>query len=69
MLPVALDRTSFIYVIILREVPMFDSLDDQMRKDEDRVSSSKERMMRWALYILAAGVVFGGLIFGVHFMS
>ena len=48
---------------------MFDSLDDQMRKDEDRVSSSKERMMRWALVILAAGVVFGGLIFGVHFMS
>lgn len=48
---------------------MFDSLDDQMRKDEDRVSSSKERMMRWALYIIAAGIVFGGLIFGVHKMS
>jgi len=48
---------------------MFDSLDDQMRKDEDRVSSGKERMMRWALYVLAAGIVFGGLIFGVHFMT
>jgi hypothetical protein len=48
---------------------MFDSLDDQMRKDEDRVSSSKERMMRWALYVLAAGVVFGALIFGVHVMN
>jgi hypothetical protein len=48
---------------------MFDSLDDQMRKDEDKVSSSKERIMRWALYVLAAGIVFGGLIVGVHFMG
>ncbi|MGA3204299.1 MAG: hypothetical protein ABSF12_17545 [Bryobacteraceae bacterium] len=48
---------------------MFDSLDDQMRKDEDRVSTSKGRMMRWALYVLAAVVVFGGLIFGVHVMN
>jgi hypothetical protein len=48
---------------------MFDSLDDQMRKDEDRVSSSTGRMMRWALYVIAAGIVFGGLIIGVHFMS
>jgi hypothetical protein len=48
---------------------MFDSLDDQMRKDEDRVSTSKGRMMRWALVVLAAGVVFGGLIFGVHYMN
>ncbi len=48
---------------------MFDSLDDQMRKDEDRVTSSKERMMRWALVVLAAGLVFGGLIVGVHYMG
>jgi hypothetical protein len=48
---------------------MFDSLDEQMRKDEDRVSSSKERWMRYALYVLAAALVFGGLIFGVHMMS
>jgi hypothetical protein len=48
---------------------MFDSLDDQMRKDEDRVTSQKGRMMRWALYVLAAGLVFGGLIFGVHVMN
>jgi hypothetical protein len=63
------DRVRVSYVILFREVPMFDSLDDQMRKDEDRVSSSKERMMRWALYVLAACIVFGGLIFGVHYMG
>ncbi len=48
---------------------MFDSLDDQMRKDEDRLTTSKGRFMRWALYVLAAGLVFGGLIFGVHVMN
>jgi hypothetical protein len=69
MLPGSSGSDRISYVFILREVPMFDSLDDQMRKDEDRVSSGKERMMRWALYVLAAGIVFGGLIFGVHFMT
>jgi hypothetical protein len=48
---------------------MFDSLDDQMRRDEDKVSSSKGRMMFWALVIIGAGIVFGGLIIGVHYMS
>ena len=48
---------------------MFDSLDDQMRRDEDKVSSSRERMMKWALYIIAAGIVFGGVLVGVHFMG
>jgi hypothetical protein len=48
---------------------MFDSLDDQMRKDDEKVSSGKERIMRWALYVLAAGVVFGGVIIGVHYMG
>jgi len=48
---------------------MFDSLDDQIRKDEDRVSSSKERIVRYALYGLAGVLVFGAIIFGVHLMS
>ena len=48
---------------------MFESLDEQMKKDENRVTSVKERMMRYALYVLAAGLVFGGLIYGVHLMS
>lgn len=48
---------------------MFDSLDDQMRKDDDKLSSSKERIMKWALYVIAAGIVFGGVIIGVHYMG
>ncbi len=48
---------------------MFDSLDEQIKRDEDRVSSGKERMVRWAIVLIAAVVVFGGLILGVHYMS
>ena len=45
---------------------MFESLDEQMRKDEDRVSTSWGRMLRYALYLLAAVAVFAVLIFSVH---
>jgi hypothetical protein len=48
---------------------MFDSLDEQIRKDENRVTTSGQRMMRYALYVIAAAVVFGGLIIGVHYLQ
>ncbi len=48
---------------------MFDSLDDQIQKDENRVSTSGQRLMRYVLYVLAAAVVMGGLIIGVHMMN
>jgi hypothetical protein len=46
---------------------MFDSLDEQIRRDDDKVSSKQQRMMRYALYALLGAAVFGALIFGVHF--
>jgi hypothetical protein len=48
---------------------MFDSLDEQIQKDENRVSTSGQRMMRYVLYVVAAAVVMGGLILGVHMMN
>lgn len=48
---------------------MFDSLDEQMRKDEDRVLTNGQRMMRYAIYVAAAAIVFGGLILGVHLLT
>ena len=48
---------------------MFDSLDEQMKKDDDRVSSARERLFRWALYVVAGLVVFGGLYLGVYSLS
>jgi hypothetical protein len=48
---------------------MFDSLDEQMKKDEDRVSSPRERMLRYVIYLIVGAVVFGGLILGVRSLS
>ena len=48
---------------------MFDSLDEQIKKDEDRIYSSKERFTLYGLYALAAVLVFGGIIFVVQTMS
>ena len=48
---------------------MFDSLEQQMRKNEDRVSTSKGRMMRYGLYALVGALVLGGLIYAVHLIG
>jgi hypothetical protein len=48
---------------------MFESLDEQMKKDEDRVTSHKQRMLRWAIYALAGVILMGGLIFGSLHLS
>ena len=48
---------------------MFESLDEQMKLDDRRESSSQERMIRWGLGILVSILVFGGLIFGVHYLQ
>jgi hypothetical protein len=48
---------------------MFDSLDEQMKQDDKRMVSTKERMMRWVIVAIAALVVFGAVIAGVHLSS
>jgi hypothetical protein len=45
---------------------MFDGLDEQTKRDDNRVSSAFARMIPYALYALGALLVFGGLIFAVH---
>ena len=45
---------------------MFDSLDEQIKKDEDRISSPAARAMKWAIYFVAGLVVFGGLVMAVR---
>lgn len=48
---------------------MFDSLDEQMKKDTDRESSPKERLMKWVVVIVAAMCVFGGLVIVVRMVG
>ena len=40
---------------------MFDTLDDQIKNDERAASSVTERMVPWAVGILATVLVLGGL--------
>jgi len=48
---------------------MFDSLDEQIKADEHKAVSGKERMLRWFLVALVSVVVFAGLYWGVHLMQ
>jgi hypothetical protein len=44
---------------------MFDSLEDQMKHDDQRESSKKERMMVWAAIAVVSIALFGGLLLGI----
>jgi len=48
---------------------MFDSLDEQMKHDEDAATSTKERIMKWALVAVTSVVLFAGLYFGVKLLG
>ena len=48
---------------------MFDSLDEQLKVDAQKSTSSTERMLRWVLMIVIALIVFGALYWGVHSMQ
>jgi len=47
---------------------MFDSLDEQMKKDDKRIST-KDKVMRWTIVTIAALAVLGAVIAGVRMMS
>ena len=48
---------------------MFDSLDEQMKKDENKVSTPAGRILQWVMYLIAGLVVFGGVFLGVSRLS
>jgi hypothetical protein len=45
---------------------MFESLDDQIRKDTNAGSSKTERILYWVGALIVTVLVLGGLVFGVH---
>ena len=48
---------------------MFDSLNDQMKVDQQKESSPVERWLRWAAIAIVSVLVFGGLIYGVRMLE
>ncbi len=48
---------------------MFDSLDEQMKKDMNKETTPQQRMLMWVVIVVASIVLFGGLYFGVRLIS
>lgn len=48
---------------------MFDSLDEQMKHDDQAETTSKERVMRWLMIGVLSVLLFGGLFFGVRMLQ
>ena len=48
---------------------MFDSLEDQIQADLKKQSTNTERLLRYAAVAVASILLFGGLVYGVHFLE
>jgi hypothetical protein len=48
---------------------MFDSLDDQMKRDAQKETTSAERMMKYAAVAVASVLLFGSLYLGTLWLD
>ena len=48
---------------------MFNSLDEEIKRDEQKTSTPRERWMFYASVVLASAVLFGGLYVGIRFLE
>lgn len=48
---------------------MFDSLDEQMKHDDQAVTTNREKILRWLMVAIVSVLVFGGLYFGVRLVE
>jgi len=48
---------------------MFESLDDQIKIDEHKATTNRERTIRWALILLLSVFLFSALYFGLYLMQ
>jgi hypothetical protein len=48
---------------------MFDSLDEQMKADELKESSTTERTLRWIAVAITSVLLFGGVYYGVRMLE
>jgi hypothetical protein len=48
---------------------MFDSLEEQMKKDEKQESTTKERILRYLAIAAASVLIFGGIVVAVQRMQ
>ena len=48
---------------------MFDSLDDQIKRDDQLDTTMKERVIRWVAVAVVSVLVFAGLYFSVRMLE
>ena len=48
---------------------MFDSLEEEMKRNDEATSSPRERWLRYAAVLLVSLVLFGGLYAGIRFLE
>jgi len=48
---------------------MFESLDKQIKRDEHRATTARERTLEWALIVSLSVILFGALYFAIHIMT
>jgi hypothetical protein len=48
---------------------MFETLEEQIKIDEEKVTTKQERMVRWLLIALLSVILFGALYFGLHLLQ
>ncbi len=48
---------------------MFDSLDDEIKRDEQATSTPGQRWFRYATVLLASIILFGGLYAGIRLLE
>lgn len=48
---------------------MFESLDDRMKHDDQEVTTTRERLLKWVVVGVISVIVFGGLWMGVRMME
>ena len=48
---------------------MFESLDDQIKHDDQLQTTTKDRVIRWVLVAVVCVLVFAGFYFGVRMLK
>jgi hypothetical protein len=48
---------------------MFNSLEDELKRDEQATSTPMQRWLRYVTVLLASVILFGGLYAGVRFLE
>jgi hypothetical protein len=48
---------------------MFDSLDEEIKRDDEAVSTPRERWLRYGVVLLVSTAMFAGLYAGIKFLE